>query len=275
MWLITAFCLFLLFLVCPLIISDYIMYYISPDVPNDTSASPYCGNRTAPCSSLKSVIQDMRIINVDDSTDVHCYVVFSPTVHFVEYGTLMGVATFQSKMNVTLMGEDKDRTNITCTGNSARAALVFDGLNSLVITNLTFTGCSAQVNSLSTFSVVSVNNSRKLIVNSCRFVNNKGIGIEVQNGYDFIEISHCRFIGSNVSYSAGVKIRLDQHLPPTSYAVVLTIKFCHFLNLNYTTLTQTDFRVGNGAGICLLGNTMYRYSVNVSIFFSVLTTTLQ
>ena len=271
MWLITAFRLFLLFLVCPPIISDAVKrrYYISPDVSNDTPAPPYCGDRTAPCSSLKSVIQDMRTIDVDDSTDVHCYVVFSPTVHFVEYDTLMGVAIFQSKMNVTLMGEDKDRTNITCTGNSARAALVFDGLISLAITNLTFTGCSAQVNSLSTFSVVSVNNCRKLIVNSCRFVDNEGIGIEVQNGYDFVEISHCRFIGSNVSYSAGVKISLDQHLPPTSYAAVLTIEFCHFFNLYYTTLTQTDIHVGNGAGICLQGNMMYRYSVNVSIFSSV------
>ena len=171
---------FLLFLVCPLIVSDVVKrcYYISPDVHIDTPALPYCGNRTATCSSLKSVIQDMRKINVDDSTDVHCYVVFSPTLHFVEYGTLMGVAIFQSKMNVTLMGEDKDFTNITSTGKSARAALVFNGLDSLVITTLTFTGCFAQVNSLSTFSVVSVNNSRKVIVNSSRFVTMKELGLK-------------------------------------------------------------------------------------------------
>ncbi|XP_062507184.1 uncharacterized protein LOC134183614 [Corticium candelabrum] len=215
-------------------------------------------------------MEDMRTIDVDNSTDVHCYVVFSPTVHFVEYGTLMGVAKFQGKLNVTLMSKDRDRTNITCIGKSARAALVFDGLDSIVITNLTFTGCYAQENGLPTFSVVSVINSRKLIVNSCRFFENEGTGIGIQNVYDSVKLSHCKFIGSNVSTSAGVQISLDHHLPSTSYAVVITIEFCHFLNLNDKRIIQTDICFGNGTGICLLGNlTTYRYPVNISIFSSV------
>ena len=273
MRLITTFHFFAL--LCPVVVSDVItrVYYISPDVNVTPRSLPSCGNRSRTLyvkySSLKSVIEDMKKVDVDDSTDTQCCVVFSPTVHFVEHGTLMGVAIFRKTMNLTLMGEDGDRTKITCTGKSFRPALYLSGFDKLVITNLTFTGCYAddQVQGQSLSAVVSVNNTRWLVMRWCKFVENEGIGVEVKNVFDSVEISHCWFNGSNVRTSAGVHFTIDHSFSRGLSAVVMTVEFCNFLNLNYTALTRTDICVGRGAGVCVIGKPTV-YPVNVYILSS-------
>lgn len=240
------------YFVCQLVLADVSkrVYYVAQDTDVGEPAVGTCGNRTSPCRSLKSVFAVMRGVYVEESTDVHFYVILLPTVHQMEYGTAMDVAgaTSQSRsVSLSLMGEDLEHTNITCIGNSSRGGLVFSGLDSLVMMNVTVTDCVGGGHSQS--PIVSVRNSRNLAVKSCRFSENEGVAIDIRNVRESVLISHCHFSASQTQLSSGIRFTVDSDLALMYGAMTVAIEFCQFVNLNNMMYVPSDKSVGYGAGI--------------------------
>ena len=241
-------------------------YYVSPDV--DGSGFPVslkaCENFNTYMYNMQSVFDDLSSMLeefLNTATDVHVFVcvLLSPTVHVIPTGTVVEIP-LALNVSLYLVGEDGNKTSINCwpVGNSSGGGLVLNGLHTVEMINLTFTGCYGGNGH---FPVVSVRNGTNVEVKSCRFIENEGVAIDIENINELVNISSSTFSGSKDHPSGGIRIK---HTAKYTTTTIIAIEFCQFLNLNSTIVSQGDEHIGYGAGIGIfISNPSYPIVISV------------